>query len=658
MTTTLTPATVVHQGSEYFIENYTAQYTLRFDDGETIAIEGRWLVLNASVWISLVKRQLPVTRQYLIHHVFVTKAEIARVHTAVLNAVISSTPIDQQQDVLRNLKMELAQQQYDLDILISSKMARWHLSFTGFDIARVMTHPRFKEVAQLNLEEVAPLGIEAVEQRINTKRAEIKGLLLDPTFRPNVLFGPLVLKAVDERQLLQLVGAGGTRTDVNDQLIETPIASSYMRGFSSAVEYALDSRAAAKAIFLNARAMAAAQYANRKEQLHGSVLRRIHPGDCGSDVYITYEVNKRNHMRFEGKLMVDDNGTHKPLLAADLPNYIGKQIRGRSPLTCRHTDGFCRACMGLIWAQLPESVVPGKVAVHETQATVSQMIVGSKHLSSTSAIPYRLSETFEMAFTVSRSSILFQDHVKLKGLLVGVPYQQGKKLPDLQYVNNMNAVNEQYFSSISTLALGRVRGTEEVWPPGSENTMGNVELDVQPSPFVDMITGKTQPYFSSAFLEYVFDHPHRVHMGKYIWVDMTEWNVKKPVFRFTVANDSAVRFNMMVNHFTRSSVSTYKSANRALADYSSLMYSMPSITPNIVYLEIILRASMITSLSDFRLPVVTDPDNVLFTTLSNAIPRRSLGTLLAFERQGTALSNPVTFITPRIPGLYDNFIGI
>jgi hypothetical protein len=134
-------------------------------------------------------------------------------------------------------------------------------------------------------------------------------------------------------------------------------------------------------------------------------------------------------------------------------------------------------------------------------------------------------------------------------------------------------------------------------------------------------------------------------------INLKGFDIQKPFLRFVTHNDSMPDFVKKVQSFFMTDLEKYTSATKALADFSNLIFS--KVDANIMYTEIMLKAALITSSIDYRIPIITDPDNVRFGTLPNIIPNRSIGGMMAYEQFYNYITNPLTYLTPKMPGIFD-----
>ena len=114
---------------------------------------------------------------------------------------------------------------------------------------------------------------------------------------------------------------------------------------------------------------------------------------------------------------------------------------------------------------------------------------------------------------------------------------------------------------------------------------------------------------------------------------------------------------MQVTKFLENGALTrYKDAGAALDTFSSLIYDKVSV--NIVKLEVLLKAHLVSGIGNFSIPVVKDPKNVMFDKTVNVVQNRTLSSMLALQGLKKQLASPYIYTQVRDSGPFDAFFGI
>ena len=415
--------------SVYFVEHAETIFRVSLDDGD-IDIAGKWLFFNVILWRPLISRKLPITaKRHLFYNELFDKPVIQRIYTNIYADILKYKRGDWIR--VRYEFMEGINKFYN-DIMF--ELGEYHRSINMVDISRTLAIPEIREATQFIISDTD--NIQKTEAAYEAAAERVMITVAKPELRHNVFYPFIKLGALNSAQFPQVIMAGGPRTDVDDTMFTRPILGSYARGFRDIIEYAIDSRAAAKSEWYNKSTMGAAQYSNRKKQLLSMAVRHIYPGDCGTKVGVDFIISRQWSNMVIGKFICDDGGGITELTYDNIQNYWGKSVKIRSVLTCRYQDGFCRACGGRLVDFMPPGVVPGIAAEHEVMSPTAQLVLSSKHVSKTKATSYILPGFLrdQEIFDVDGNEIYFKPHVNLKNLALGVPFKSVERLADLQYV--------------------------------------------------------------------------------------------------------------------------------------------------------------------------------------------------------------------------------
>ena len=626
----------------WLIAHRHREVAVHFADGDR-SVPARWVVYNYPWWRVLAAHALPIEQRHLTIDVLPDKKAQQRIQDIIYHDVITHRP-----DHIRRIGYHLIDAVAWLDTVYRTELGAHHITISAFDIADTLETPEIAEAISLNLAQAESINIRAVEDAIGVAYKKALTAMKTPGLPKNVFYPFLAMGAVSEVQLPQALVAGGTRTDVNDMMITKAITASYLEGFANIVEYAIDARAAMKSAFYNAYGMPNSQYTNRKMQLQASVMARLYDGDCGSTVLVPFDITQpmADKQVAVGKIYRNPKtGQLEPITVDNIQSLVGQTVYWRSPHTCRHTDGFCRTCGGLITHGWHKDILPGFQSVIELMGPVAQLILSNKHVARTTAEFYRLPEELRDLMRTSRKEIYLLGDLKNIGLRV--PYGCMPRIHDVEYIEDDRALNDQQFSAISALELYDTVTGELLTPE---------VLMVDPKDLERRRKAMTVPYISSEVLRYLRDQPDRVIVSEHtIELDLSAFDKAQPIMRCAVANDSMIRFCQRVERMFTATIKEYTSIPQALGEFARVMYSKVSL--NILHLEVALRANLITSPIDYRIPVVDDVFNVHFAALGHVIPRRSIGGQLAFEKMGDYLKNPDTYIVPHVPGRFDAFFG-
>ena len=605
-------------------------------DGRSVEMEGKWVFPNLMFWKPYLTRGVAVDLdRHLIHGIPLTNSVRERIHTDV---------VDDFRDVLTpaqfdELTKELADDVNEIFNLAEIYFGSCHRSISIPEIGEALEIPELAAAIKINISKERRFGIKAVEEKYEAAFGEILKVFSTPHPK-NIFFPFLSLGAFNTKQFTQVVGAGGTRTDVDESMLLMPIQNSYLQGYRNICEYAADSLSAKKSHFYNDREMSNTQYTNRKQQLLASTLRTIYPGDCGTTILVSFKIQAKFKSMVLGKNIVLDDGSMVMLTKKNIDLYKDKTVNMRSVMTCRYQDGYCLTCAGGLAKHFPHGTLPGILSAIEVMSPVAQQVLSNKHVSKTRASEYRIPEDLRSWFVCSNNEVYFREDVDPASILIAMPLSDVDRLSDLEFVEG-TSLNDQYFSKLTTMFIAREGSFEPL-------TMEVNLLD----------RNQSNPYLSSDLLRMVKSHPESVMMAEagstsIVYVSMKHFPKDKPVMRAVVVNDSTRQFVKRVETMFSHQIAQFTDCGDALREVTNVIWDRAS--PHLLHLETMLRASMITSPIDYGIPQLTSTE-CRFAPLPQIIPRREIETQLAFERWSAWITNAESFILPKRSGAFTPFL--
>lgn len=648
---TTTPIDISWSITGDFLTRFTKRkhdlYSFKFSDDKVVQIaEAKWWFYNLIFWKPLILRNLPIERRHFFHDEYLTTDSIRRITNEIYEDVVKITP--SYPDIVQILR-EILEITNTLNNVANMYLGDYVQGISYVEIEELLHRATVKKTTHIDVEDTMLLGIHAVERKLESVYSKTMKLLSSKEMsKGNVLYPYLALGIINQQQLAQVTVAAGTRTDVNDMTLHMAITDPYIFGMSGIRFLMIDSLSAKKSAYYNTKNLKDSQYMNRKMQLLCSSLFKIHPGDCGTTVTKPYHILESTYKYCVGKNFIED-GQLKTLTYANIKEYVGKIVNFRSPETCRHSDGSCIVCGGKVLENCPPQSVPGIISAQETMSPISQLYLSNKHFSKSSSVPYRADPLLLQLAEVIRNEIHFNSSVDLKQIKFVFPHHAVNKLSDLKYVKNSVGINDQYFSEINEMMVIQSNTGEIVFPC---------------IPMKD--DNGTTPYLSSEVLKYIIDNPDALEVRAadetnklqmdYVFLDLSKFDATKPFMRYVVQNDSMPAFVRRVQAlFTSEFSKRYTSIPEAFKDFSNLVYSKVGV--NIVHLEMVMKAFLITSNIDYRIPVVTDIENVKFGTVDTIIQGRSIGTMLIFQNHVNYFTSPESFIIPKEAGVFDKLVG-
>ena len=627
----------------YFPRGLVAQRRDRFTVAladKTVEMSGAYLLANLLFWYPFIKRRIPIHSRYLFSpgEILGDKA-LERIRTRMYNDFRASPNVtlvdvfELQDDLLR-----VVNNFYNVYAL---ELGAFRRSTSIFEIAEAFENPAIAKACDIS--DIGPhieKGIRCAEEYLKDKYDKAMAVFESDAAKDTVVYPYVKLGIVSKTQISQVYVAGGCRTDVDDTLVKIPITDSYFNGLKGIVPFFIDSLSAKKSVVYNDLAMPKAQYSNRKVQLMASELRFIYPGDCGSRVYTDVRIHKNFAKSYLGMYICTDveKETHVELTPENISEYFDTTVKMRGPMTCRYTDGYCHACGGRLAQYLPPTTLPGFISAIELMSTVSQLVLSNKHVQSTKSSTYIIPGALNEYFVNIHNEIFFRPRIDTTKLAIGIPVSNIEKIGDWDYAEG--DINEQHFSGLTHMIIGNADTLEPL-----THRVALCDSDKQ-----------TPPYLTFKALESITGNPDDVVVrGNIVWYRLKNFDRNEPLMRAVVVNDSTRDFVDQIELMVMYRIKNCTSCSEAIRDISNMVWRRTS--PHILHLMTVIRSAMITNQNDYSIPVVEDPEDVMFAQLGRIIPRRSIGTQIGFERFHLYVFNPSTYIFPKTTSVFDAFLG-
>lgn len=509
-------------------------------------------------------------------------------------------------------------------------------SLSGESFYNLSQEPEIQELIHTPYEKSEGTAVAELKLKKNGERlSELltqRGIL-----KNNVLREFAETNCFNFNQLPQMMLAYGTRDDVDTHMSRYIISRSAIEGLRSINDFAVESLASKKAACANASSVSQVQYSARKLKLACLILDKLYPGDCGSKLTIDITPKPEHLDRYIYKTVYVDGVKH--IITKDnYKDFAGKMLTMRTPMGCRHTDGICDACTGFRDGKfskwIPQNVQLGLFAGSLSSSIIAQKVLGTKHLIKTFSNRFKLNESASEVFDVRAPDNIFLNKLTVtSNLIMEFPITDMGPLIDLYHGDAISNISE--YSKMSEVLF--TYGDEKRHVTLSDGSAANI-------------------YLSKQMLQYMKKMKTEA-VDKIVRVDLSKWNLKNPIFKYTLYNDDmSARARKFENYLVKQ-IRTCTSLSQALEKYSELVYSKLNIP--IIYLEMILRVFLVESAMDASVPAqIKDPNNVIFMGLKDVIKGRSITMKLAYEDNLRYISDPSIFNVTKIDGLYDPLFGI
>ena len=448
---------------------------------------------------------------------------------------------------------------------------------------------------------------------------------------------------VKKQQALQCVGPRGFVTDVDDVFFKYPITRSFLTGMKTIYNTIVESRSGARSLIANKQQISDAEYFARKLQLLVEIVERVHPGDCGSQRYLTLKVRDREidadgiQVRppdldvLQGKYYLNEETGKLEEIRADSTYLLNKMIRIRSPLAgCQHPDpnGICEVCMGALAKSVPPGTILGHLAASHTTQQSSQGILSTKHFMDgnpkiQSIKPTGGDNTKCLKISDTGNSYLFNEKIKGTAKYLIIPAEALHGLPSVEKMtlDEISRVNVADISSIEGLSISlETKDSKAITP---------VTLNV----------GNRRASLTYRMLQHIKQKGWtKDEYGNFV-ITLDGWDWEETAFIIPVRRISMGDFAKEIQKFIEQPLGDTENMCTALIEFSDLVNSRLSI--NIALLEVILLGASIQSSQNrnFYIPKVDGSNNFIMerTTHTEVITGRSLSAAFSHDDMGSKI---------------------
>jgi len=603
-----------------------------FDDGNALAIPVRKLILHLMFLKVARKWGVFITQDYIIPTENVNSTTLSNLGTKILDAARKL------HTMYHEIVFDFNDAMNKLNRFVIDNCQEYHRSLSILDLVKVSKIPQIKVITDDKISD-PNISMKEADKRIKRNVGRLFAELEKP-HPDNALSNFINLRFVNAMQLAHIFYQVGYRTDINDTIIRYPVQGNYLDGLRNVTEYCLEALSAKKSAFYNKDSLPNTEYFGRKQHILLSSIKYMYPGDCGTDVTMPLLITEKLKDVVLYKNIVEGS----QLISLDKGNidqYVGRVVNFRTPMACRHRNGICEACGGKLLSSVTPTTHIGIFSAIQTTSVVTQVILGAKHVQATNSVDYVIPDELKsilqknlgniyvkpkLADKFNESTLIFstRDAVHLLGL------------SDFN-LSRVNSINEAAFGFCKELVILK----------------NNVPVSDQ----VCLEINGQAPMYSKHLIKYIADHKDNIVIRDDMFMlNMKDFNFTNPLFKLIIMNNSMVKFVNNAKNLLETNIHNYTSATELVNDFTNLVYEQ--VKPNIAYLEVVLRAAMITGKYDYRLPVVKNIDDVTFMANKNVNMHRSLGMLCAFEQLPAAFEDPTTYITPKSYTAFDDFLAL
>lgn len=648
--------TLLNYATDELWEILNGPLILVFDDGEIIT-NAKETLYSSYAWRFF--KQFPDTPFLCKHHIQHTlgKSKLgSKTHLKFLGDVMwdvheeykTKTEEVSLRDNLAKIVYQITNEMYsDLTYRVEEDV----VSIDITDFIEIMEHDDIKPILT---------SLTPDQASIDRAYTALKAILMNETKLPhNPVVKAVQAGLVDINQVLQSLGPRGFLTDIDSVIFTTPVMRGYVQGLRSFHDSMVESRSSAKSLFFSKSPLEDAEYFSRKLQLLCQIVDTLHPGDCGSQHYLTWHMvgpmkdnegavtYKGDLPYLEGKYYLDvETKTLKSIKKADTHLY-GQTIQIRSVVAgCDHPDphGFCATCFGELALSVPANTNIGHMCSTSMTEKSSQSVLSVKHSDGSSVVSgIELAKEYWPFLRVTEDSYsyLLSPDLKGKPVRLVVRQEEASGLTDLTIVDDVNDLNITRVSSITEIAIK----TAITIPTTGEIVEDAITIPVS--------LDKRLASFTYEFLAYIKEtgwHPDdKGNLG----IDMRHWDVTKPMMTLPLKHFNMSDHSESIAKIIESRVDDLQDRSKIGAPVQTLyeLYELVNskLNVNIAVLETIIYAAMVVDATTNNYNLPKPWTGKALGVSSSTIPGRSLSAAMGYERHRDTIINPASFFNENRP---------
>lgn len=581
-------------------------------------------------------------------HIFFDRGPYNKsVYKKIMHRIYRDITNEEENDIeyFKRVKEALWQCINNIDDFGTMELDEYLCTCSIIDLAEIATDPKVQELRNVDIDESN--GTVIIKQRLSDANKKFIELLSHRGNLPNDNLTDFIeIGALKNDQVGQCILSYGLRTEIDDKLMRRPVHGSSISGYMDILDYALDNQAARKSIYMTHDAIRKSQYTSRKFAILMSILQQLYKKPCGTKTLLPWMFTEENYNKCFGKIFVLKDKPDEEFILTDtnFEKFLNKEILMYSPMTCTHQNGICSKCFGILSKNYTEGINIGISCASNLTAIISQLILSTKHYNTATPEVYAIPEGAVDFFRNGKNGLWFTQPIlkNLKNLELGVFYKDiHGSISDLQQMSDELDVPVHRYSSIESILF-------------KDKKSGNI------SELVLTNEGMT-PHLTIAFLRYMKSKFSEMEQDKEVlWIPMDESLVKQPIpiLNSVIKNNSMMTYVENITNFVeKTQLQKYHDASLALKDFSNLIFDKVKDI-NIVQIEALLRAHMVTSNTNYMLPVVTDTKKVIFKKTKDCISERTIAGQLIFEKHNLHFAEPRTYCTLKEPSVFDAYFNL
>ena len=580
-------------------------------------------------------------------HLFLTKGPFnKKIYGRIMHQIYRDVSMDNNDpEYFKRVKDALWMCINHIDDFGTMELNEYHCTFSVVDLSEIATDPKVQELRNIDIDESN--GTVVIKQRLTEANNKlIDYLSTRGSLQNESLTDFIEVGALKHAQVGQVMLSYGLRTEIDDKIMKRPVYGGSLSGYQDIIDYAIDNQSARKNIYMTHTAIRKSQYMGRKFAILMSTLQQLYKKPCNPKTLLPWTFTDLNYDKCFGKIFVEKEHPDELIVLTDtnFEKYLNKEILMYSPMTCVHQNGICSRCFGMLHRNYTEGIEIGISCASNFIAIISQLILSTKHYDQATPTVYSVPEQASEVFRVGNRGIMLLQNIAKNATdyKIGVFYNDIRgSISDLQQIKDELNVPAHRYSNIESILI-KNKKSDVI----NEFTMQN-----------DNIT----PYLSIEFLKYMKDHFTEMEQEKdVLWVGLGEDFVKKPIpiMGSVIRNNSMIDYvDNITNFVEKTHLQKYHNASAALKDFSDMIFEKIKDI-NIVQIEALLRAHMVTSPTNYRLPIVTNTEDVMFRKTEECISERTIAGQLVFEKHNIHFAKPRTYVSLKEQSIFDPYFDL
>lgn len=611
----------------------TGRFILVFDDNEELEVSATETIFSRYFWkFHIEYPELKLLKTHHVSTILNNNLYNAKTHIELFNNILWDA-----YDAIPNANKKHLEELSLLDFRITNqiyndtvcdKIQKYAGMSTILDYIEILDDPVIKEAHSKLYPDTM---IVSQTQKTVAKR------LVDPELGNNSVMLGIRMGVIRQSQMLLMVGPRGYPTDMDGLIFRHPILTGYINGFRNLYDIFTDSRGGAMALAYANSAISKTEYFNRKAQLNGQQVERVHEGDCGSKETHEWLVTKENFNNLIGKFYYNENNILCKI-TKESKHLINQYIKLRVIYKCQHPDpnGVCSTCLGEISKSYLTHTNIGQSADAIVGEKITSSLLQTKHeLGSAEVNRIQLDHDAAKLFTVSNDGIGYKlnEIIKGKNISIVVSSREAPGIPDTKQAQD-----------VLDLSLIKVSRISEI---------GVIVNDVEY--IVPVVFENRRAYFTHVLLDHVKTYGYSTtSTGDYL-INMDHWDFDRKLLELPMKHYNMSDHASLISSHIESSVSKLQKRNSraAIDNVMEELYNVVNakIPIHFSVLEIVFYSTTIQSAGfdspkNFALPKLFN--TAAIGALSETVKMRSLSVALVYQGQHNALTRlESTIITNR-----------